>query len=114
MIPSAKIVVWPIAPPENALIRPKSDPVSRFAVRNSGLMPGIGTWKPRRSTRRRPSVVMIRRRVSSILKSWKKEDFTDLALGLLVLLGRLGLLLALGPAGVLAARLVALVLPLGI
>src|SRR5215475_15482454 len=96
MIPSAKIVVWPIAPPENALIRPKSEPVSRFAVRNSGLMPGIGIWKPRRSTRRRPSVVRIRRRVSSILKSWKKEDFKGLSLGLLVLGLRLRLLLGFG------------------
>ena len=45
MMPRAKIVVCPMAPPERALSRPKMfcSPVWR---RNSGAIPGIGIWNP--------------------------------------------------------------------
>src|SRR5690349_22020973 len=73
MMPSEKIVAWPSAPPEKALIRPKSEPVSlSWLARKFGSIPGIGMWWPRRKTSSRPRVYRILRRVSGILNSWRK------------------------------------------
>src|SRR5690242_3632151 len=73
MMPSEKSVAWPSAPPEKALIRPKSEPVSlSWPARKAGSIPGIGMWWPKRKTSRRPRVYRILRRVSGILNSWRK------------------------------------------
>ena len=47
MMPRAKMVVCPIAPPDNAESRPNM-PWSPACFRYSGLMPGIGIWNPSR------------------------------------------------------------------
>ncbi len=50
MIPSAKMVTFARLPPENMSTRPNQLP--RFCSKKSisawGLMPGVGTWLPRR------------------------------------------------------------------
>jgi hypothetical protein len=45
MMPSAKIVVLPMLPPESAESSPNT-PCCVVELRNSGLIPGIGIWKP--------------------------------------------------------------------
>ena len=74
-MPSAKIVIWLKAPPENKSMKPMTFPPRSMSCRKNASnawssIPGSVMWAPRRYTIKNNAVKMMRCRNSGILRAF--------------------------------------------